>query len=342
MKPSKLIRYLQFEFTHRFNVLVVGPPGVGKTDVILKAAEGIGAEVVVDHPVVSDPTDFKGLPFAHKDRDGELEAVFLAYRNLKKAIVATSPTIYFFDDLGQASDAVQKAVMQLLLARQIGEHFVSPHVTFVAATNRKQDKAGVSGLLEPVKSRFTGGIIHYEVDTDDWVKWAMTDGEMPLELVAFVKAKPDILSNITPSLELENYASPRTIASVGKHMNVGLPKEFWDESFKGIAGQGFSTEFISFLDIMEKLPSLDQIIQNPTTASVPTDAAKLYLLCAGLSNRMNKPEHLDNIFTYLYRLNAEFRVFTVVDAARRHKTVFTNTPQYINWTQKDHREIITV
>src|SRR5690606_27326440 len=92
---------------------------------------------------------------------------------------------WFLDDLGQASPMVQAAYMQLLLARRIDGHVLPDCVTFVAASNRKQDRAGVSGLLEPVKSRFTC-IMEIEPDLDSWIDWALGEG-LPAELIAFLQ-----------------------------------------------------------------------------------------------------------------------------------------------------------
>ena len=89
------------------------------------------------------------MPFV---TDGQAE--FLPFGDLRALIQADKDTVFFLDDLGQAPPTVQAAAMQLILARRINGHHVSDSVTFIAATNRKQDKAGVSGILEPVKSRF--------------------------------------------------------------------------------------------------------------------------------------------------------------------------------------------
>ena len=90
--------------------------------------------------------------------------------------------------------------MQLILARCINEHKLSPYVTFIAATNRREDKAAVSGLLEPVKSRFAA-IVELEVSPDDWVIWALNNN-MPTELIAFIRFRPDLLDNFQPSKDI--------------------------------------------------------------------------------------------------------------------------------------------
>ncbi len=151
----------------------------GKSDLVAQACNDAGADLIINHPAVSDPTDYKGLPFPVADKD---EATFLLLGDLLKLINADSPTLFFLDDLGRAPASVHSAVMQLILARRVNGHKVSEHVVFLAATNRREDKAGVMGILEPVKSRFAA-IVELEVDADDWVAWAFRE-EMPAELIA--------------------------------------------------------------------------------------------------------------------------------------------------------------
>src|SRR5438105_5983575 len=134
MSPKQLAQYLEIAVNNRFPVLIKGKPGIGKSDIVEQVQVKTGFEYILTHPVVSDHTDFKGLPFANKEFT---KADFLPYGDLHQMIHADKPTIVFLDDLGQAPISVQAACMQLLLARRINGHKISKHVTFVAATNRK-------------------------------------------------------------------------------------------------------------------------------------------------------------------------------------------------------------
>lgn len=137
--------------------------------------------------------------------------------------------------------------MQLLLARRINGHRVSAQVTFIAATNRKQDKAGVSGILEPVKSRFVT-IVELEPHLEDWVQWAVSHS-MPAELIAFIRFRPQLLFDFAPSVDITNSPCPRTVHNVGRLMQLGLPAELEFEAYSGSAGEGFAVELLGFLQI---------------------------------------------------------------------------------------------
>jgi MoxR-like ATPases len=331
MKPTALSEYLDFAITNNFPVLITGKPGIGKSDIVAQAATGSDAQLIISHPVVSDPTDYKGLPFPNKNGTAD----FLPFGELQQIITAKKKTVYFLDDLGQASPSVQAACMQLLLARRINGHKVSDQVTFIAATNRKQDKAAVTGMLEPVKSRFKT-IQELETDTDDWVKWALIN-DMPTELIAFIRFRPELLDNFEPTKEMINSASPRTVAAVGIQQAAGLPQKFEYDVFKGAAGDAFATEYVTFLKLFRELPSVDEIILNPHKAPVPGEPGALYAISSALARKMND-DNIGSICTYLDRLPVENSVACMKDAETRDRTI-CSTRAFIEWT-KDKSGII--
>jgi hypothetical protein len=217
-------------------------------------------------------------------------------------IDATKPTVYFMDDLGQAPPTVQAAAMQLILARRINGYQVSDQVTFLAATNRKQDRAGVTGILEPVKSRFVS-IIELEPDLEDWIAWAGAQG-LPIELIAFIRFRPQLLFDFTPSIEITNTPCPRTVHNVGKLMELGLTGNLEFEAYAGAAGDGFAAELMGFLQIYRQLPDPALILLDPKGAHVPDDPATLYAVVGALA-RQAAPGNMDALITYANRLPDE-------------------------------------
>ena len=43
-------------------VLIKGAPGIGKSDMVEQVARITKHDLIVSHPVVSDPPDYKGVP----------------------------------------------------------------------------------------------------------------------------------------------------------------------------------------------------------------------------------------------------------------------------------------
>ncbi|MCK9331643.1 MAG: ATP-binding protein [Candidatus Cloacimonetes bacterium] len=324
MKASQLTAAIRFAIEHKLPLLIKGAPGTGKSDIIAQACSAAGAELIISHPVVSDPTDYKGLPFPVKDK---AEASFLPFGDLLRLTQAQRPTVFFLDDLGQAPMSVQAACMQLILARQVNGHMVSDQVVFLAATNRRQDKAAVLGILEPVKSRFAG-IIELEVDLDDWVSWAYAHN-MPPELIAFVRYRPTLLHDFKPSADIVNSPSPRTVAYVGKMLNAGIPEGLEYELISGAAGEGFAAEFMGFLKLWESLPDIPAILADPDHAPLPTEPSVLFAVVGALVAKADR-HNFASIMRYTRRLPGEFQVLLANDATRC-KPLLANVPDFAQW-----------
>jgi AAA domain (dynein-related subfamily) len=292
--PSLCIPMLCAMVEDRAPVLLVGPPGVGKTDITHQVKAITGYDMIVSHPVVMDPTDVKGLGFADWEK---LVAKFLPFGDLHRALNAKVPTIWFLDDLGQAPAMVQAAFMQLILARRIGEHELPDCITFVAATNRRQDRAGVKEFLNPLKSRMVT-ILHVAPCVEDWCEWAWKSGQ-PATLIALIRSKGlDMLFDENNSPEIENTRSPRTWANAGrvlknegytKHIpkdkeifvykagddgkavrtKVNARRQALELALNGAVGRIGKTELLAYHDFASKLPDPNAALANPMGVNLP-------------------------------------------------------------------------
>lgn len=315
VNASQLNSLLTAYVPRRLPVLITGRPGIGKSDIVEQVASDLDHDLLISHPVVEDPTDSKGLPFASPDG---LSARFLPFGDLERALqVRKRPLIWFLDDLGQASPAVQAAKMQLLLARRIGEHKLPDHVTFLAATNRRNDNAGVSGILDPLISRFAT-VVELEATIGEWTAWAV-DHDVAPELIAFLRFRPQLLSMQKTTRDIEATPSPRSWGFVAKTMGV-VPPELELISYAGSVGQAAATELISFIQIYRQLPSPDAILATPDTAPIPDAPSALYAISAALAMYANEG-NFDRIATYTERMIAggvsEFAALLVTDALRK-------------------------
>lgn len=327
MKPSELATLLVSTIPAGLPILVVGPPGVGKSQIVEQAATALGADLIVSHPAVSDPTDAKGLPWVSPD---QASARFLPFGDLDRAVKATRPTIWFLDDLGQAPASVQASFMQLLLARRVNDHALPACVTFVAATNRRTDRAGVSGMLEPVKSRF-GAIVDLEPNLDDWCAWALTHDISP-QIIAFLRFRPVLLHKFSPTADLTNSPLPRTWAHASRLMHLNLAPNVRRQAIAGAVGEGAAVELFSFLQIYEDLPDLDTILANPKGwGLLPKEPATLYAVVTGLAMKATTAT-LPAIVTYAERMVdkkcGEFAALLLHDIVRREPAMMS-TPAFM-------------
>ncbi|MFZ2908717.1 MAG: ATP-binding protein [Candidatus Desulfobacillus denitrificans] len=330
IRPQQAANLVGRYIDARIPVLLTGAPGVGKSSIVEQAAKAAGYDVILSHPVVADPTDAKGLPWPGKDGES---ATFLPFGDLARAIKATTPTVWFLDDLGQASPAVQASFMQLLLARKVNGHALPGCVTFVAATNRRSDRAGVSGILSPVISRF-GAVVGVETSVDDWCEWALV-ADVPPELISFIRFRPNLLhlQDTKKADDMENFPCPRTWEYAGKAIQLGLAEDLEFAAFAGAVGEGAAIELRGFLTMVRsKLPNPDSIILDPDNAPIPGRPDLLWAVTTALAKRASDT-NCGRIFRYAERLfddgKSEFAVMMVKDINRLTPSV-RDTP---DWTR---------
>lgn len=325
MNISQLKTFLIAAIPAGLPVLIKGVPGIGKTDIIKTVAKEIKQNLLIFHPCVDEPTDYKGLPALI---DGK--AVFLPYNNLVDLMEANEPTIAFFDDLGQAEPSVQKALMQIFLAREINGKKISDNITFIAATNRKQDKAGVNGLLEPVKSRFAS-IVELEVDHKSWIEWAL-QANLNIGLISFIQFRPNLLQQFAPTNDLINSPCPRTVANLSKLMDLNLPDDLKYQVYSGAVGEAFTTELLAFLPIMKQLPKIENIL-NGNDTEPPARIDVSFAVCAVLAKRVNEINSC-NVFPYIEKMISEFQVL-FVKTATKEKPEIMETREFKIWANKN-------
>lgn len=336
MRPKALKEFLIRSIEKGHPVCITGRPGIGKTDITNQAVASLGYDLLVLHPTVDDPIDYKGLP-AIVDQDGQNKAEFLPYGNLRQMIDADKPLVVFFDDLGQAAESIQKALMQLLLSRSINGQAISEHVRFVAATNRKEDKAGVTGLLEPVKSRFAS-IVELEVSLDDWMEWAVKAG-IHHTILAFMKFAPQHFDNFKPTKDMTNSISPRTLAHLNQWVQMGLSDLCRFDAYHGAIGSA-ATEYEAFEHMANQLIPPQEIIKQPDKAPLPdrSRADICYATVMGLASIATQ-KNIEAVVKFLNRFEhaglLEFAVLCYRSIIDRDITICSNSMAWNKWAAKN-------
>lgn len=362
MNIKSAIPIIKLAVENNINLMLKGPPGIGKTDAIKQVAEFLQCNFMISHPVISEPTDYKGLPALINNF-----AEFLPYGDLRKMIETEKLLIVLFDDVGQAANTVQAALMQICLERQISGKQISKHVRFLMATNNRKDSAGVAGLLTPLINRFT--VLQIEAESRSWVEWALKNS-IPLELIAFIRQHPDLIMTFKAEKDAA-FASPRSITMLGKWINS---KCFDYETWQGCVGETFAIPFKAFFDMYSALAGWpDKIIQNPKDSPIPdenwikntstkmqTDIAKLglkkdeadkrfaaiknlgvpcltFALCGALANRANDVT-FNSIMEYAKRLPEEYGMSLYIDSTSRNPSLMESRAS-IEW-QVSHQETI--
>lgn len=325
-------------------LLIVGAPAVGKTVSTFQYSEEYGYDMILSHPVISDPSDFKGLGaksrrkvlkpseldelermLADKEEDEwtmEDIAIFLPFGDLLRAIEADRPTIWFFDDFGQAPMAVQAACMQIIGQRMIAGHKISDHVRIIAATNRREDKAGVKGLLSPVKSRF-GMKVELVATLEDTVAYFYKQG-IYQPIIDFIQSHKDALHDDTPDNTMESGPSPRTWEYLSQMIQETQDTEmqqvlseyndkknpFLKQLCSSCIGQAWGEQFYVHLSIYDRIPRYEDIISEPEDFPMDHPIDVRFAILSMLATQ-GKARHSKEIFTYVTKLAKTYQLIFI-------------------------------
>ena len=352
--PSEITDLLRFSIRNFLPVLIVGKPGQGKTTIIETVTDELGFDLIKTHPVTSDPTDYQGLP-AVSGTGKNKQADFLPYGDLKRLIDSTNPTVHFADDLGPASKMVQAAYMQLVQGRAVGGHKIGDNVVFIGATNRKQDKAAVQSVIEPLKSKYFT-VVELVSDLKDFSQWynqqtglAPTydkDGNingseekpLPHEVLSWVRYQPEVLDEWEATADMSLMPTPRGIEHVARMLLAEIPEKLQLRTFAGAIGKARATEFIQFLRIYQNLPDPDAVLMDPDAATIPKEPGYLYALCGALAARASQA-NIERLIQFANRLTEEFSVLLVRDAVQKDFDNLCTNLAFTKWVDK-HQDVL--
>ncbi len=320
MRPSEVIAEIKARFLsgNTRAIHLVSKPGEGKTSVIPRAAKELSKELgeeigcLITHAPLQQPEDY-GIPVTSLDRES-IKFIVCASKYPIEGSGHPKRGIWGIDELPQTSHAGQAILANMIQAREIHGYKLMPGWTIVSTGNRAKDKAGAGELLSHLKDRVT--FIEFDASIDDWTTWAL-ENAIPTELIAFLRFKPELLSAFDP--QLTKSPTPRAWSegvarSIGKSVN-----EF--ECFKGDVGEGAAAEFVAYLKMFRKLPTVEMVLLDPVNCVLPdigkdgSATAVMYAICGALGRKATK-DNFGRIMTYVQRMPQEFSVLFTRDATR--------------------------
>ncbi len=311
ISPSQLKTVLtQTIIPSGISAFITGAPGIGKSDLIRSVANDLDLEVVDVRASLLDPVDLRGLPSVG---DG------VTQWNMPDFFPKEGRGIIFLDEINVAPKLVQGALYQLVLDRKLGDYEVPEGWVVIAAGNRKEDRAIVQDAGTALATRF----VHLDLvpDLDDWTDWAVQDDSgIATEVLAFIRFRPELLHKF--SADEKTHPTPRTWSFVSRIFDTNPDRALRLALYSGCVGEAAAVEFTGFLDIMERIPSIDEVLMDPDGAEVPEaqDVAVLYALTASLAKKATK-DNVAKVFQYLKRLPEEFGGFAAKAMLGRDKNL---------------------
>jgi hypothetical protein len=312
-----LTRYL---IKKRHSVFLWGAPGIGKSDTVRQLAQSLGWTLIEFRANLREPVDCRGIPFCDQETK---TTIWFVPSELPQAERDGEHGILFLDELNTASPQMQAALFQLVLERRLGDYVLPPGWTIIAAGNRVSDRAAAQRMPTALRNRFAH--IYITPDVQAWTMWAVANNVAP-EMIAFVRFRP-LLIHKMPTGDENAFPTPRSLTRAAEFIDA--PKDVRRDLMAAHVGDDVATEIDGFIDLYHSIGTLDDIIANPKTAKLPTEASQRYAVCTGLASKANRA-NFSNIMVYAERLDGEGQTLLVHDATIRDAKL-KETAAYSKW-----------
>ena len=279
MRPSHVINVIEKEFEsaskgHHTPVMLWGPPGVGKSQMVGFVAKKHNVPVIDIRLSQMEPSDLRGIPF----RNGEM-VEWAVPSMLPNKKLHGAKGFLFLDEITSAPPSVSAAAYQLILDRQLGNYRVPEGWVIIAAGNRQGDRGVTYSMPAPLANRFS----HFDVDThlDDWVAWAF-DNNIDERIIAFLRFRPELLFDFDAAKNPIAFPSPRTWEYAHRALkkfeqsSILLP-----EALQACVGTAAGIELHAFIQNLDQMPDI-QLILNGEKVPVPKEIDLQYAVASAL------------------------------------------------------------
>jgi hypothetical protein len=338
MRPAQLEVILDQEFLstkegHHTPVMLWGPPGVGKSQVVAQIGARHQVPVIDIRLSQMEPSDLRGIPF----RTGE-HVEWATPAILPDAVRHGEQGILFLDEITSAPPSVSAAAYQLILDRRLGEYEVPDGWAIFAAGNRQGDRGVTYTMPAPLANRFS----HFEFETnlDDWVAWAYANG-IDERVIGFLRFRPELLFDFDPAHNPVAFPSPRSWEFAHRGLQkFGKQPALLQGTLQACVGPAAGVEIHAFVNSLDQMPDLDGIVEGTETA-VPQEIDLQYAVAAALVGRAIRAKEgpdtnrvIGNILRYARNFpQREMGVMLVSDMHRAIGEPLFQVPEFSDWAK---------
>jgi hypothetical protein len=177
-------------------IIIMGPPGVGKTAVVAQVAERLGVNFVSYSITHHTRQSALGLPYIDEAEYGGRtykvsrytmsEIIAAAYDSMAESGVREG--ILFLDEVNCVSETLAPAMLQFLQYKRFGQHRLPAGWVIVCAGNPPEYNRSAREFDPAMMDRLKR--VDVEPDLDVWMEYATAHGVHPA-VTTYLQSKPD-------------------------------------------------------------------------------------------------------------------------------------------------------
>lgn len=297
-------------------------------------------------PVIPHPSHFRSMR-------GSSFMVFVDGEKVDTFDGVPDQGAIFLDEYGQADVDMKKMSADLMLNRRVRGAALPQGWSVIAASNRQEDRSGVTKDLSFVLNRVVR--VDLTNSIDDFKAFAMKTGAHYL-VTAWASFAPEkVFSQMAPEAG-QQFCTPRSLMAVSDlihTMERTAPivwrgegddekrADFIREMVHGTIGTHAGTEFVAFAAMASQLATFEQIVKDPQGAPMPeaSQADALHAVCDMVATRVDAKTAVP-AFDYILRAPREFQVATLINAVQKAPKI-TLAPKFQSWLSKNNALVVS-
>lgn len=182
----RLERVLTVAYRARRAVLLEGPTGIGKSEIVHSVCKGLGIATTVLDLSLLEPPDLVGLPFVREGR---------THYALPAILPSSGAGVLLLEELNRAERYIQQPALQLLSARRLHDYVLPDGWTCVATVNPQTSDYHVTALDKALRARFLS--VTVRADRAAFLAWGERTGVHP-GVLALARTHERILDDVPP------------------------------------------------------------------------------------------------------------------------------------------------
>jgi hypothetical protein len=310
------VRLITLAYEADLPALLHGRHGVGKSELLRRAANNLGIDVIVRDLSLMEPPDLIGLP--RVGADGRTHYAPPAF------LPTGGKGLLVFEEINRAPRYMAAPCLQLLTDRRLNDYALPKGWVPCAAVNDVDDGYLVDELDPALLARFVRAKL--EPDVNEWSAWA-TENNVHPKVVSFVRDNPNIFADPQSNPRSWTYVSRLLRASDGDAQATTATEDLV-VAIAGLVGETWSGAFASYVGT-----------NGPLSASAVVDG---YGSHRGIVRRWRDDSRLDllestwvNVRSHLQR-QATFEAVLADKAKKKNVELFLRdlTPDLLRLARK--------
>ena len=243
----------------KFNPLFVGPPGIGKSEIIQDWCKINNLPFIDLRAAYLEAPDLIGFPSVEKSGDRQITV-----HNVPEFWPVDGEGVLLLEEPNRGTTSVMNTFMQLLTDRKVHKYCLPDGWIICGAINPENEHNDVNVMDTALKDRFEIFEVNYDKKTfinfmqlNDWDK----NIQMFIESNTWTYSKPEDIGEAIGN----KYISPRTFSKLNAALLSQVPKEMELDIYESVLGKNVGRAFFQFMNDEQPVLYKD-IVKNPKSA----------------------------------------------------------------------------